>query len=298
MPASGTSPAYCESKSSMPPSDAAMLESGEFADVMTVIRSMSSAVDVRTLMLIGARCRDLLNYHYRSEIPARSTIDTDIAMSTPDWGVLDRLREEFSGDPRSWQRCIVNGVQVDIVPFGGIENPSGHLERPHTGDIWAMDVSCYGDVFTAATTVKVTGVGPLKIPTVPGFAVLKLLAWLDRGPQGMYKDAQDLSLCLSWYHGDLDFLYADDNLWTRDDEELEGYEWFLASALLAEGIRHILTPESLARLSARLVHSDWRLLSSHFTCREAQFPREDIRKRTVELLLDRVVHGNPTAPSE
>lgn len=244
------------------------------------------------LMLVGARCRDLLNYRCGLASPGRTTQDTDIAVAVASWEEFERISANFPSQSDAWQRVNVDGVPVDIVPFGDLEEPPGHIGGIDDSEPWGMDVSGYGRVFSTADEVALDGTGILKIPTVAGFALLKLFAWLDRGPRRIHKDASDLSLILFWYYRDTDYLYEEDNLWVFDDEELLDSEWYRAAALMAESIRNICDVDTLENLARRIGDCDRRSLTAHFSCRETEALRGKVLARTVDILLDRLASGN------
>lgn len=181
-----------------------LLRSGNFDDVLSVVGNLYARGGVAPgcLMLVSARCRDLLNYRCGFADPGRTTRDTDIAVAVASWDEFERIGASFPSQSDAWQRVAVGGVPVDIVPFGNLEDPPGHIGGIDGGEPRGMDVSGYGRVFSTADEVVIDGIGTLKIPTVAGFALLKLFAWLDRGPRRIHKDASDLSLVLFWYYAD------------------------------------------------------------------------------------------------
>jgi predicted nucleotidyltransferase len=274
--------------------DEGLLQSGEFDDVVTVVGKLygRGGVAPGCLMLVGARCRDLLNYRCGLESPGRTTQDTDVAVAVASWDEFRSISDNFPSQSPAWQRVIVDGVPVDIVPFGDLEEPPGHIGGIDRSGPWGMDVSGYGRVFSTADEVVIDGTGTLKIPTVAGFALLKLFAWLDRGPRRIHKDASDLSLILFWYYRDTDYLYEEDNLWVFDDEQLLDSEWYRAAALMAESIRSTCDVDTLENLSCRIADCDRRELTAHFSCRESSALSGRVLARTVEILLDRLVSGN------
>jgi predicted nucleotidyltransferase len=271
-----------------------LLRSGNFDDVLSVVGNLYARGGVAPgcLMLVGARCRDLLNYRCGFTDPGRTTRDADIAVAVASWDEFERIGASFPSQSDAWQRVAVGGVPVDIVPFGNLEDPPGHIGGIDGGEPWGMDVSGYGRVFSTADEVVIDGIGTLKIPTVAGFALLKLFAWLDRGPRRIHKDASDLSLVLFWYYADTEYLYAEDNLWVFDDEELLDSEWYRAAALLAESIRNICDADTLETLVRRVADCDRRRLIAHFSCRESSALGGRTLDRTVKILLDRLVSGN------
>jgi predicted nucleotidyltransferase len=67
-----------------------------------------------------------------------------------------------------------------------------------------MSVWGFKEVFSAAPPLPLPGGSNVRIPTVAGYAALKLAAWLDRSAYGEYKDASDIAAVLSWYAESID----------------------------------------------------------------------------------------------
>lgn len=157
-------------------------------------------------MLVGARCRDIHQQKYRDRPAARTTDDIDFALAIETWGDFQALKKQFPPSVKVWQRIDVAGIPVDLVPFGEVEDPPGEVSG---NDGHVLNVAGFRAVFSNAEELQLTDEISVKFPSVPGFAGLKLHAWLDRSPRGQYKDASDLALVLSWYEED------DDQLWDR-----------------------------------------------------------------------------------
>jgi hypothetical protein len=86
-------------------------------------------------------------------------------------------------------------VDVDVVPYGGVEGPDRSVVFP---DHHKLNVLGTREAFDAAQTVRLPGGLDVRVPTVPGLAVLKILAWADRRLQSS-RDAVDLDEIIGWY---------------------------------------------------------------------------------------------------
>jgi predicted nucleotidyltransferase len=107
------------------------------------------------------------------------------------------------------------GVQdpmVDLLPFGGIEQPTHTIAWPPDMQM-LMSVAGYGDALKTAPLVQVATGLTIRIVSLPGLAMLKLFAWKDRGMEDA-KDAIDLvTLCRCYADaGNLDRLYAEEGM--------------------------------------------------------------------------------------
>lgn len=96
---------------------------------------------------------------------------------------------------------------IDLVPFGGVEKPRHTIGWPPDMSI-LMNVAGYEEALAAAISVQVAPGLAVRVASLPGLAVLKLLAWKDRGQRDP-KDADDLQFLMRSYAsaGNLDRLY-------------------------------------------------------------------------------------------
>jgi predicted nucleotidyltransferase len=69
--------------------------------------------------------------------------------------------------------------------------------RPHRGE--SLSVWAFEEVFASSLPLPLTDTLSIRIPTVEGYAVAKLGAWLDRSEWHEAKDAGDLVLIMYWY---------------------------------------------------------------------------------------------------
>ncbi|MGP6174626.1 hypothetical protein [Corynebacterium sp. A21] len=160
------------------------------------------------------------------------------------------MKDAFPSRAKEWQRIDVNGAPIDLVLFGEVENPPGEVSGD---DSHVLNVAGFREVFGKAEDLPLTDEISVKLPSVPGFAGLKLHAWFDRWPAGKYKDASDLALILSWYEDD------NDKLWDRylaldNEEEYLGDTDGMAATLLGFDIGDVLgiheTPALLKRFES------------------------------------------------
>jgi predicted nucleotidyltransferase len=96
-------------------------------------------------MLIGAHCRDLLHAAFGRTDQLRSTNDVDIALAVNGY---EQYRQITSFLPRSGTtdiRYSIAGMNVDIVPFGEIEDPAGTAALPGRSE--SIDVFGFRECF-------------------------------------------------------------------------------------------------------------------------------------------------------
>jgi predicted nucleotidyltransferase len=148
-------------------------------------------------MVVGATARDVLALALLDRRPGRATRDIDIAVGVADWRSYDRLTAGLQ--PRGALHAFtvhVHGVavEVDVVPYGGVEAPDRSVVFP---DDHKLNVLGVREVFDAAQTVRLPGALDVQVPTVPGLALLKVMAWADRRLLDR-RDAVDLDEIISW----------------------------------------------------------------------------------------------------
>ncbi|MGM0386870.1 MAG: nucleotidyl transferase AbiEii/AbiGii toxin family protein [Actinomycetota bacterium] len=175
-----------------------------------VLAELSAAAAERgvSLLVIGAAARDILMTCLGLEL-GRATRDLDVAVAVTSMAQFEDLLGAF---PRAAGRgshsIVVHGLEVDVVPFGGVESMTRRIAFP---DGFELDVLGVAEALGAAIRVTLPHGVTVRVPTFAAQAVLKLFAWRDRR-YATSKDAIDLRAILGagWRGGQLDRLYADE----------------------------------------------------------------------------------------
>lgn len=168
--------------------------------VMRVVEAALAATpDLKAdnIMLVGALCRNALHRRLGHSFPMTSTYDLDLALALSSWDAYRAVANAFPSIGDSGIRFRIAGIHVDLLPFGDVEDPPGLAEPPTRQE--KMGVWAFKEIFAAADQMVLTPNVTIKIPTVPGYAVTKIGAWLDRSAYGQPKDAPDIALVLFWY---------------------------------------------------------------------------------------------------
>ena len=206
------------------------------------------------LVLVGAGARLLRVDWSFGILSPRTTRDWDFAVEVPDFETYEQVRQSVAdrGTPlkQDTVRVQVEGVSVDLLPFGAIESPDGIVR-------WSsmeLDVCGMADAKAGAAPLAVTERLVLPVSTIPALAALKLIAFEGRGREDD-KDLRDFHFIASEYLrcGNEDRLF----------DELaaplaEGTLPFHRAGpfLLGRDIAHQCSPETLARVArvlARIV---------------------------------------------
>ncbi|MET7991161.1 hypothetical protein ABZU76_09660 [Amycolatopsis sp. NPDC005232] len=194
-------------------------------------------------LVVGATARTILSIGLVGGPPERATRDIDIAAAMGTWDDFERFVSQLERRDRSFHSFLVEGVEVDVVPYGGIEGADRTILWP---DDHRMNVRGLSEAVATAEQVRLPGGLVIKVPAVPALALLKLLTWWDRRLTTTH-DAIDLGMMIGWYSCGpyLDRIY---------DEELEvlernGFDPQLAGAwLLGSHMPGLLDHEGVAVL--------------------------------------------------
>ena len=158
--------------------------------------STTELVTPDAVMVLGAWCRDIQHLALGHTFPTTATMDLDLALALRSWDAYSILSGAFPKIGDTGIRHRIADIAVDLIPFGEIEEPPGVATRPKDGD--ALSVWAFERVFDASLELRLRDGHRIRIPTVAGYAALKLGAWLDRSEWLEGKDATDLALVLHW----------------------------------------------------------------------------------------------------
>lgn len=169
--------------------------------------------------VVGAMARDLLLHAVFGLESGRATRDVDLAVVVAGWPHFEAIKARLVGtgafipDERAPHRLHhrssfgEGGYPLDLIPFGGVEQPGNQIAWPPDGSV-LMNVLGYDEAFATADHVEVEPGFVVRAASLVGLAVLKLVAWAERGT-GDPRDAIDLATLLHTYcdAGNADRLY-------------------------------------------------------------------------------------------
>lgn len=173
--------------------------------LLEVLRRIDTACQTQGVpyLLTGAMAREILLVQVHGLPPGRATRDVDFGVLVKTWAAFVALKAALveSGDfvtdgavqHRLYTVSERLGVRmpVDLVPFGGVEAPGGSLAWPPNGEV-VMDVRGYEAAHHHAIHVEVWPGLVIPLPSAHGIAVMKILAWKDRGSATQGRDIVDL----------------------------------------------------------------------------------------------------------
>lgn len=139
----------------------------------------------------------------------RATSDWDLAVSVPDRAAFDRLREAMTAggafrrttpvrpDRAAHERFThAAGERLDVIPFGGIEGSDRRVASADGGT--SLAVKGFREAHADAVLVRVDDGFSILVARPRGLALLKSIAWLDRGAYDP-TDLLDLDRMLATY---------------------------------------------------------------------------------------------------
>lgn len=166
-------------------------------DVVAELLARSTLLAADEVMVVGARCRDIFQSALGHDFALRTTTDIDLGLAVRNWAAYDELTDVLPSIGDTGIRFRVANTPADLMPFGSVESPPGTVvpaARREPMNVWG-----FTETFESALHLRLPNAGTIRIPTVAGYAVLKLVAWLDRSAVGEYKDASDIATVVYWY---------------------------------------------------------------------------------------------------
>lgn len=199
-------------------------------------------------LLVGAGARTLWSVALVGDLPTRATKDVDLAVAVASWEQLRRLTSLLTPEGGIEHRFVVDGVPVDVVPFGGVEADDRTIRWQ---DDHVMNALGLSEALATRVDVRLPGAVRTSIPSVAALAGLKLIAWLDRRSVDT-RDAVDLATIMEWWGAGplLDEVYArehEDVLVSHDFDPARA-----GAALLGAGMADVLGDVGVAAVLDRI----------------------------------------------
>lgn len=228
-----------------------------------------TSLDPTSVLLVGATCRDVLHAGLGHTFTLRGTNDLDLGIAVSGWEGYREVADAFPLVGHTGIRHLISGLAVDVMPFGPVEQPTG-VVTPSPRDE-PFSVFAFQDVHERALPLELPCGASIRIPTPAGYAALKMRAWIDRSPNGEYKDGGDIAISLHWYR---ESPVVEDRLYETDEgirilEEV-GFDVARGAArVLGVDVREGLASENLADLIMR-----WSALDQAQLSRELGLPAD------------------------
>lgn len=179
-------------------------------EVVREVTKATSALGIK-VFLIGAQAKILWLEHLYQLNAGDSTRDIDFTFAVESWNQFDQIKQHlistgmFSPSKGEMQRLLFKSAHmhhafiVDIIPFGGVQDAENNIAWPPDMAI-VMNVSGYREAFNTSLLVALDTDVQVNLVSLAGLAILKLLAWAERGQLTAHKDATDLLTLMRTYH--------------------------------------------------------------------------------------------------
>ncbi len=231
--------------------------------VIRVLRVLDPIASVAgcEYFVAGATARDLILVHVYGLRPGRATRDIDFGIAVRDWDQFAWLKErlvatgQFEFDRKMLQRLIYFdlsaefSIPIDLITFRGVVSDDYTIKWPPSRDI-VMNIAGFEEALASSISIQLEDNLTVRVASLPGLALLKLIAWSDRSHE-TNKDAADLYRLLTTYAdaGNTDRLYEHE----MDLLEAVGFDMELAGAqLLGRDVARLCTPIILAQIRSLL----------------------------------------------
>ncbi len=152
--------------------------------------------------LVGAIARDINLSADENAIAVRKTEDIDLAITVNDEGQFNELKKaleatgNFTSHPtESIKLYYKEGIEVDLLPFGEIEDPNRkvNLKDPK----FILNMPGFKEIYPFVKDITVDGNFAVKVCSMEGIILLKLISNNDR-PQRT-KDISDIEHIIKVY---------------------------------------------------------------------------------------------------
>lgn len=218
--------------------------------------------------VIGATARDII-MQLNNKRSGRATHHLDLAIAISDWSEFKKVQDGivkidgFNKDTHQKQRFIYkDSYYIDIVTFGNVLVQDDKIFWPPEEEV-AMSVLGFKEVENTTKEVSIDDELAIKIASLDGIFLLKLVAWSERNLKGN-KDADDIGFIINNYHNineeraikdhfdlyeveEFDILFAGARLLGRDIAKfLSNYE--TTKNKIAEILKSEITKENESRL--------------------------------------------------
>jgi len=197
--------------------------------------------------VVGAVARDIQLSVNADFMPRRKTKDVDIAIMIADEEQFYDVKKELlaTGDFTAHETEAIKlfykqKIELDLLPFGDIENEYRET-RIHKPRLFIMDMPGFTEAFPAADEIQFIEGARLKVCSLEGLILLKLIAYGDK-PQRT-KDLDDIDHIISVYFELNDSLIYEDYLVLMDqyDTDHPAYLQLISARIIGIKIKNLLT---------------------------------------------------------
>jgi predicted nucleotidyltransferase len=268
----------------------------------TLLRDLDDLLRTREIpyLLTGGMAREILLYYGHGCARGRETTDVDFGVALPSWEAYADLKialadsGRFRPDPKEAQRVIHRNpetgmeTRVDLVPFGAIAGPDGELVWPPDGT-HVMRVLGYTQAMASAIRLRLDERRWMPLASSSGIAMMKLVAWADRGEARLGRDAVDFLEVLRQH----EHVLTEKELYDDYPEAMEAYDFRVEPAaawILGKQVARQVD-DRLKDVILGALQPDSRIRMLNYFLREPGFLATDSREAEAALLLEAFERG-------
>lgn len=218
----------------------------EKVEALSTIKGTADFLGIR-FFVVGAMARDIVLEHCHGIISPRRTMDVDLGVEVAGWDQYHQLTRaltetgQFSSAAEP-HRFLSGSLRIDVVPFGKITGDNRRISwRGH--EIFMVG---FEEAYEYSIDVRLSSDPELdiRVPTLPGLAIMKLISWEDGYPDRT-RDAKDLLFLMRKYDeaGNSERLYGEE----QDLLQEESFDTVNAGArLLGRDMVRMANPDTLS----------------------------------------------------
>jgi predicted nucleotidyltransferase len=224
-------------------------------DALSLIKEIADSLNT-PFFIVGASARDYLLEHYYGQSSPRRTLDIDLGVEVAGWEQYERLSAALLASGKftrggEKQRLLCGAIMVDIIPFGPIAGEERKISWPPEHEV-IMGTQGYQEAYESSVTVRLCEKPELtvKVASLPGLAVMKLISWDERYPERQ-RDAEDLLFIMEKYGnaGNEERLFTNEQLLMSE----ENFDILIAGArLLGQDMATMFAHETIEHVRSIL----------------------------------------------
>ena len=166
--------------------------------VVTAALEHATGLAAGDVMIVGACCRDILHNALGHTFANTATRDLDLALALSTWQAYESLASAFKPVGETGIRFRIAGIDVDLIPFAGIEDPAGLATPRSRGE--SLSVWAFEEIFAASLPLPLSADLTIRIPTPAGYAAARNPFGL--APGGISKNTHLAVICEIYSEGD------------------------------------------------------------------------------------------------
>lgn len=233
-------------------------------DLLKAVLDVNAAAETIGIkvVLVGALMMEFTT-EIRPDYPQpKKTNDADFAVFVENRDSFNRLRagleaKDYQRAPKVEHRVAneAKSILIDLIPIGVGITEGGKIVWPESEQV--MTVVGFPEVCAATATEVRAGLPKVPVITVPGFVLLKIIAFQDRFGKNDLKYSNDVEHLAYWFEHYASISEKDERRFTL----IEQQGWteldvnFAGAALLGREVRPLCSADALVRIRKFILDS-------------------------------------------